>query len=567
MSTAEHLAPRIALVVDDEATNRLLLRAQLKKLGYEIVEAENGREAVERFQQNDQISIVFMDVMMPFMDGLEATRTIKACAGNRFVPVIFLTAMEDDRALKDCVKAGGDDFMKKPFDKLILQAKVHIMERISNLNHEVRGMYSLLHREQEVAEQFFNNAVQKTNLDNPHLQQIIRPAGIFSGDMFLSAYSPSGNLHVLLGDFTGHGLTAALGALPVSEVFRAMTHKGFSSEAILEAINKKMNSMLPPGMFLAAYLVSINASLDYIKVFNCGMQDLLVLNGQDNGIKQRVKSNGLPLGIINKIEAREVVQYIAIDPADKVLMLSDGVVEARNADEEEYGWERLQQAIDQASREENLFVQILDHLDDFCGDVTQADDVSVAEVDCVAELFPTLTHDSATHTALSGQTTEEDWALVMSFQGQRLRRLNPVPILINNLIEIELPEQHRQALYTVLTELFVNALDHGVLGLESSMKANASGFAAYFAEREKRLQELNHGTVTFSLTIARQDQSHSLTIRVEDSGMGFDTTQVMQKSPQNALSGRGLLLMQELCDSVTHLGKGNITEVVYSWQD
>ena len=88
----------LALIVDDELTNRMILRSLLKKQGYDSVEAENGRQAVELFRER-QPDIIFMDVMMPEMDGYEATRIIKAEAGNRFIPVIFLTAVTDEESL------------------------------------------------------------------------------------------------------------------------------------------------------------------------------------------------------------------------------------------------------------------------------------------------------------------------------------------------------------------------------------------------------------------------------------------------------------------------------------
>ena len=216
-----------ALIVDDEKTNRLILRSLLLKQGYEIVEAADGQQAVDLFHQ-EQPGIIFMDVMMPIMDGYEATRQIKAAAGNRFVPIIFLTAISDEQALADCIEAGGDDFLVKPYDKLILHSKIRSMQRIALLHREVQGMYGMIKREQEIAESVFLNAIQSSNIDNPYIKHVVRPAGIFSGDMVLSAYSPSRDLYFLTGDFTGHGLLSALGAMPVSEVFSAMTTKGFS---------------------------------------------------------------------------------------------------------------------------------------------------------------------------------------------------------------------------------------------------------------------------------------------------------------------------------------------------
>ena len=191
-----------ALIVDDEMTNRLILRSLLNKLDYQTIEAENGLQAIELFGE-EQPGIVFMDVMMPEMDGYEATRLIKQMAGQNFIPVIFLTAMTDEQSLKACIDAGGDDFLVKPYDRFLLQSKIQAMQRIANLNQEVAGMYSLIHREQEIAEQVFINAIQKGNIRNPMVKSIIRPASTFSGDMILSEYSPSRDLHFLLGDFTG----------------------------------------------------------------------------------------------------------------------------------------------------------------------------------------------------------------------------------------------------------------------------------------------------------------------------------------------------------------------------
>jgi CheY-like chemotaxis protein len=123
---------RLALIVEDENTNRLILKSLLKKRGYEVIEAVNGAEAVDRFTHHEP-DIIFMDVLMPVMDGYEATRRIKQLAGDRFIPVIFLTAMSDEKALARCVEAGGDDFLAKPFSFTLLSAKLTAMERIHAL--------------------------------------------------------------------------------------------------------------------------------------------------------------------------------------------------------------------------------------------------------------------------------------------------------------------------------------------------------------------------------------------------------------------------------------------------
>ncbi len=559
-------SPHKALIVDDEMTNRLILRSLLKKLGYETIEAENGQQAVDLYNQESP-RIVFMDVMMPVMDGYEATRIIKQKSGNIFIPIIFLTAMTDEKSLQACIDAGGDDFLVKPYDKFLLQSKIQAMERITNLNQEVRGMYSLIHREQEIAEQVFNNAVQKTNIKNQNIRSIIRPASTFSGDMILSEYSPSRDIHFLIGDFTGHGLSSALGAMPVSEVFRAMTAKGFTPEEILNGINKKLRQFLPVGMFLCVQLISISHNLEQVTIFNAGMPEMLIIDGATNQIKHHVKSNILPLGVVDQLNTKESAQILEIQQNDKLILYSDGMTEAWSEEDEEFGTERLESAI-QNAQSNMIFENLLSELEQFCGTRTQADDVTLIEITCIPTLLPKLSPHEVVPKKHHNFESEGDWEYVFNLKNKRLRETNPVPIIINQIMEMEGIEAERQSLFTVLTELYVNALDHGVLGLDSSLKSDPTGFALYFKEREKRLVDLDNCHVIFHLTIEQNDNVRSIMVKVEDSGNGFDYQNLSIPDPQNhtSLSGRGIVLVKELCESLNYIGKGNISEAIYSWK-
>ena len=554
-----------ALIVDDEKTNRLILRSLLSRQGYEIVEAIDGQQAVDLFHA-EQPDIIFMDVMMPVIDGYEATRQIKAAAGNRFVPVIFLTAITDEQALAECIEAGGDDFLVKPYDKLILQSKIRSMQRIASLHREVQGMYGMIKREQEIAESVFINAIQSSNIENPNIKQVVRPAGIFGGDIVLSAYSPSRDLYFLTGDFTGHGLLSALGAMPVSEVFSAMTTKGFSAEEILVGINRKLKSMLPTGMFFGAQLIVVNHDLEHVRVFNAGMPDVVIVDGISNRIKHCLRSNGLPLGVEAEIEPKSMVQYAPIGRNDKILMYSDGLTEARNAADEVYGSERLMEAISNAPAD-GIFEHLIDDLDRFCGQrTTQSDDVTLVEISCVHDVLPEVEADSAGGVQARHSGDRGEWKLSLRFDGARLRETNPVPILVSYLLEMEQLEEQRKALFTVLTELYLNALDHGVLRLDSSLKADPSGFEKYFRTREKRLAKLKSGHVIFDLSVHQDKDRRNILLRVEDSGKGFDYDEhTLVTNWQMALSGRGIFLIQDLCDSLDYEGNGNIAVARLSW--
>jgi len=558
-----HLNLSKALIVDGDRSNRVVLKSLLENQGYKTIEASNGRQAIDLFQA-EQPSIIFMDIVLPEVDGYEATREIKLLSGNHFVPIIFLTSMRDEASLSRCIEAGGDDFLVRPFDNFMLKSKIHAIERISALNQKIQGMYSMVNREQEIAESVFTKAIQGTNISNPLIKSKIRPAGTFSGDMILSAYSPSRDLFILIGDFTGHGLSAAIGAMPVSEVFHAMTSKGFSPEDILIGINKKLRTLLPIGMFFGVQLVAINPELEHIKLFNAGMPDLLIVDGKNNSIKHRAKSGGLPLGIIDDIKPREFRDLIPIEINDRVLMFSDGLTEARSASDEEFGDVRLQNSIKNAT-DDNIYGQIFADLDDFCGDMTQADDVTLVEITCATQLIPLVdTYGNKPETRKSKKNSGE-WQLTIKYSGARLRETNPVPILVNQIMEMEELENQRQSLFTVITELYVNALDHGVLSLDSSMKADPIGFARYFSEREARLSALDSGHIIFDLSVAQIDKDRCITFRIEDSGDGFNyETYRPSVEATTMLSGRGILLVKDLCDSLNYEGRGNIVKAVFN---
>jgi CheY-like chemotaxis protein len=560
-----------ALVADDERSNRILLGAILKQAGYEVIHAENGSEAVELFK-SESPDIILMDVMMPVMNGYEAVSRIKAIPSDKFTPVIFLTGVSDEDDLAKCIDVGGDDFLSKPISKTLLKAKIQSMERFSQLHGEVNMLYARSQQDQHMAEEVFAGAVVSDNVALHCINTLLQPAELFSGDVLLTAYSPTGDLNVLMGDFTGHGLAAALGAMPASEAFRAMTGKGYSAQQILSAINSKLMNLLPTGMFMAAQFISVANTLDHVSVSNCGMPDILFLDEENSEIKHRISSNGLPLGITQDIDFHDFIEVINIKSGDKILMVSDGLTEAVNIQNEQFGNRRFESAILASVAGETVIDAISLSLQQHCGSASQADDISLAEIPCSQEIFANVNAELTGNLTDSNYTTESDDSdsidFVLTLRGSRLCDSDPIPLLINNLNEIDGLGGHRRILYTILTELYTNALDHGVLGLDSSLKSTPDGFTQYYTEREKRLECLSDGQVRISLNSQQTARGGEITIIVSDSGSGFDYKKVQcDNLDHSRLSGRGLQLVCELCNSLKFKEPGNQVEAIYSWNN
>ena len=125
------------LVVDDVATNRLLLRAKLSSAYYDVVVAENGTQALE-MARSEQPDMIMLDVMMPDMDGFAVCEILKADEETAHIPVIMVTALDTPEERIRGLEAGADDFLSKPFNDLALFARVRNLMRMKMMFDELR---------------------------------------------------------------------------------------------------------------------------------------------------------------------------------------------------------------------------------------------------------------------------------------------------------------------------------------------------------------------------------------------------------------------------------------------
>lgn len=131
------------LVVDDMADNVDIVRARLEHLGYDVIVAGNGEEALEKVRA-DLPDLVLLDVMMPKLDGIEVVKRLKADATLPFIPVLLLTARNDPKDIIAGLDSGADDYLTKPIDNAALVARVRAMLRIKELHQQVRKQASEL---------------------------------------------------------------------------------------------------------------------------------------------------------------------------------------------------------------------------------------------------------------------------------------------------------------------------------------------------------------------------------------------------------------------------------------
>ena len=383
--------PYTILVADDSHNVRLLLETFLRSLGYYPILATDGQEAVAAFITHSP-DLVILDVIMPGMDGYEATRQIRAQANSHWTPIIFLSSASkvDDELIG--LDAGGDDYLTKPVNLPLLKAKINVMRRIADMQYALREKTEILERHQEesayetqLAQHILNHLVHLDDFRKNELEHWLVPAKHFSGDLLAAARTPHGSLYVILADATGHGLSAALTGIPLIELFYTMSERGALLSTLAHEMNRKIKTLMPTGRFVAATLAAVHPHERRIEVWNgCNPEALLI--GQNGTLLHTWPSTHPALGVLAPGEfSGETESFPWMTPCH-LYLYSDGLIEAENVNNVAFSSERLRQILTTSAPEtrvKRLKAEVTSHLDGR----PAHDDVSLLAVGCTAKDF------------------------------------------------------------------------------------------------------------------------------------------------------------------------------------
>ena len=553
------------LVVDDKEVNRNLLRQMLTRKGYDVSEAADGREAIDVVNTNaNEIDIVLMDIMMPGMDGYEAADKIKALSKDNHLPIIYVTALRAEESLSTALAAGGDDFITKPVNFAVLESKIKAHARIRELNLQLKEKNDQLlehndrlAREQELITYFFDNALKNSYLDPSCIKHHVSPMSAFNGDVLLVTQRPLGGLYALLGDFTGHGLTASMGTLPVAQTFFQMTKRSIPISVIAREINKHLYTLLPIDIFLAAILVEIPGSAEHITIWSGGMPDAYIVDNNKMTCEV-IRAQHMPLGIVDDSEFEEDVQLFNLHGGEKLYLCTDGIIETTNKSGEMFSEERLISILTQY--QEHAFEQVIMEYNTYKGDIEQKDDISFVEILC--DKVPNNA-EMESPSQRQSQPKSIGFHTEIALSTEQLRITNPVCQIVDTITQIPALQSHRDTINTVLSELYNNALEHGILRLDSKNKNDDEGFLQYYNDKAQALEKLEYGYISIIIDFTPNDDSSEgmLKIRIKDSGDGFDYQKVT--SCLDSLFGRGLLLVSSLCNDLKYEDNGSTVEAIY----
>ncbi len=544
-----------ALVVESSEHGCSDLEQGLCRLGYSVRTDADHRSAIDWYTEN-HCDIAFV-VASSDAGPIERTiSTLKKLSSDRFVPLVVVYSNETESSLESYMSAGADDYLSYPFTATSLQRRIGVLEQLS----ELQKLYQYSLNEQVVGKRIQAAALSSRTTEVESIQSLNRSAAIFSGDLMLVAHKPDGGLHVLLADFTGHGLSAAIAVLPVADTFSVMTEKGFEPDLIIRQINNKLYKLLPTNMFMAATIVKVDNDLSRASVWNAGMPDVYLQDGDSGCITKTFGSACLPLGVVGNIESNLNKVDVDVKAGDQFIMHSDGLTECVDQEGEMYGVDRLESIINTTSVDE-VYAAIVADLDEFSGGHDHDDDISLVCIPCVEQLFlkdePVCFDAEHVNHERSG-----NWRLVMELSGASLYDVDPVPVLINEYSKQFSQPVPVMQLHKVLSELYKNSLEYGVFDSQRKDKVRAYRCS----KSDKAGMNLFDGSyIKIELKQVSYMNRPAVYLRVEDSGKGFDHSKVMlslKSGNEDLATGYGLNMVRAMCNSIRFNDAGNSVEAV-----
>ncbi|WP_029934278.1 ATP-binding SpoIIE family protein phosphatase [Thiomicrospira pelophila] len=564
-SSLELLTNRI-LIADPSDEAYAFYERVLSQQGFEVLHVDRNDKILETVQQT-QPSLVIVDLAICSEDRNDLIEGIKnSCDAHcPFLPVVLASNQDENTLLQHAVAKKADGFLQFPFSDKVLLAKVQSLLRIRSLyvalkstSDQIYQLHHTLEQEHKDAERIYEKFLRPSSQKIAGFDSYISSASIFNGDLLIAKVQPSGDVLVLLGDFTGHGLRAAIGVIPVAEMFNGMVVKARSVPEIISEINTKLHNILPAHLFFGCAVLQVSPVQKKARIYNFGMPDVLMVKSDK---LTRFSSRNLPLGVVSSQRLDLYPQAIDLCGDEVFYMLTDGFTESRNSEGEMFGDERVEQTLLKAGKQG--IKALIKEVDTFCANCFTEDDASIAEL----KTGPILNFNYID--SLGQLTKASSWNLNFRFDFVALKQMaNPMEGLVDMIMHVQPIPSHKERLFIILDELYTNSLEHGLLRLDSSLKQEEEGFLKFLDAREEAIDQLNDGFIDVQVTHKPLgDFQGEMTIRIEDSGEGFDYA-ALDKDPspsQSMFSGRGVLLTRSLCSSLTYEGRGNIVTAIYRW--
>ena len=378
------------LVVDDNEDNRYTLIMRLQLEGYEnITAADDGESALELLRTQD-FDLVLLDVMMPKIDGYQVLRRLKTAGQLHNIPVIMISALNEIDSVVRCIELGAVDYLAKPFDPVLLKARVGASLEKKRLRDEVAAHLARMESDLELARELQLSMLPSdfeklTAAQRLEIFATMEPAREVGGDLYDFFEIDDGRLCFLIGDVSGKGAAAALFMARAKNVVRLIArllrgaHGLVPTPAeIIAAVNQELCQDNTGMMFVTLFFGILDPATGEIGFVNAGHNPPYHLAGDK--IVPITEFSGRALGV--RSNSAYETGNLRLAPGDAIVLYTDGVTEAFNNNDQMFSEERLEAVLRDVAggRPEAIITAVSRAVRAFADGAEQSDDITAAVI-------------------------------------------------------------------------------------------------------------------------------------------------------------------------------------------
>ncbi len=374
--------PYKILVVDDEPDLEPLMlqrmRRPIRSGKYEFIFAGDGLEALEKLRENDDIDMVVSDINMPKMDGLTLLEQIPKIDPD--IRAVIVSAYGDMENIRTAMNRGAFDFVTKPIDFKDLQ--VTIDRTLSHLEEwrevlAARDQLVSLQNELSIASNIQQSILPREFPESPEYAVFgsMEPARNVGGDFFDVIRLDGGKLGLAIADVSDKGVPAALFMMSSRTLLKGTAISYLDPGRVLTEVNGLLHENNDEAMFITVLYAVLDPKSGKLTYANGGHNPPIILKA-DGSTELLPLTGGIALGVVDEFKFE--CEIVTLAPGDSVVLYTDGVTEAIDSNDEEFGLERLQELctgqVGKNPHEAN--VAILQGVKEFVGDTPQFDDIT-----------------------------------------------------------------------------------------------------------------------------------------------------------------------------------------------
>lgn len=372
--------PLKVLVVDDEPFNVDYLVQELEDFGVESLTAFDGEEALQMVEEHDP-DLILLDIMMPKLDGFGVLDQLKASESWRDIPVIVISAHSDMEHVLKGIEMGAEDYLPKPFDPLLLQARVNASLEKKRYRNMERQYLESIERElttgRDIQAGFLPALIPKVK--GWQIEAYFEAAREVSGDFYDVFELEKDQIGLMIGDVTDKGVGSALYMALYRSLLRASMLQSSTGDSVerlrnaVEITNRYICLNHEEPHFLTLFISILDPDTGSLSYLSAGHDHPLLIGA--GGDVTEIKPTGPMIGFNE--EAEFEVATLQLASRDCLLCYTDGVTDIRN-ETEQFGKERLLAYSAQPTENAKQVVgNLVSVIKQFAGEESQFDDITL----------------------------------------------------------------------------------------------------------------------------------------------------------------------------------------------